>query len=279
MATQHSNHRDTPLRRFNTFWWGLACFGLFGLVSAVVHWQTGQPVDAVTAKRAEGRVLVREQVAAAQAALLPSAGTLEKASGAVETGAKASDQKAATPPPVAKKLPTSPGLKLFTAKTCSTCHGADAASAIQPNYPNLAGQNAAYALAQLNDFADGKRTNGQSAVMTGIMAMVNADERKQLSDWLASLERPAVVLGEGPGKALYIAKGCMACHGMDGNTPIMPIYPKIAGQNAQYTYEQMKAIKDGARNNGQTAAMKGIMAGVSDAEMKQIADWLAGEQK
>ena len=44
--------------------------------------------------------------------------------------------------------------------------------------------------------------------------------------------------------------------------------------NADYAYNQMKDIATGARNNGQTAAMKGIMHLVSDEELRIIADWL-----
>ena len=77
------------------------------------------------------------------------------------------------------------------------------------------------------------------------------------------------------GAALYKSKTCTACHGKDGKTTVMPSYPKLAGQNAAYTLQQMKDIKSGARNNGQTAAMKGIMNLVSDDEMKAIAEWLA----
>ena len=58
----------------------------------------------------------------------------------------------------------------------------------------------------------------------------------------------------------------------------MPTYPKLAGQNADYAYNQMMDIKSGARNNGQTAAMKGIMAMVSEEEAKAIADWLSTQQ-
>ena len=79
------------------------------------------------------------------------------------------------------------------------------------------------------------------------------------------------------GAMLYKAKACASCHGMDGNTPIMPLYPKLAGQNADYAYNQMKDIASGARNNGQTAAMKAIVAQVSDEEMRAIADWLASQ--
>ncbi len=78
-----------------------------------------------------------------------------------------------------------------------------------------------------------------------------------------------------PGAALYVAKGCTACHGADGKTAIMDTYPKIAGQSVEYTLAQMKDIKTGARSNGQTAVMKGLVAGVSDEDLKTIAEWLS----
>ena len=77
------------------------------------------------------------------------------------------------------------------------------------------------------------------------------------------------------GEALYKAKACFSCHGADANTPIMPLYPKLGGQNAQYAYNQMLDIKSGKRANGQSAVMKGIVAGVSDDELKAIAEWLS----
>ena len=77
------------------------------------------------------------------------------------------------------------------------------------------------------------------------------------------------------GADLYQKKTCWSCHGKDANSPIMKMYPKLAGQNADYAYNQMKDIKSGKRNNGQTAAMKGVMSLVNDAEMRDIANWLA----
>ena len=77
------------------------------------------------------------------------------------------------------------------------------------------------------------------------------------------------------GAALYQAKTCWSCHGKDAKTPILPIYPKLAGQNAGYALNQMKDIKSGARANGQAAAIQGVMGLVNDAEMKEIADWLS----
>jgi cytochrome c len=77
------------------------------------------------------------------------------------------------------------------------------------------------------------------------------------------------------GAQLYQTKACLSCHGVDGRTPIMPIYPKVAGQQADYLYNQLRDIKSGARNSGQAAIMMGIMAGVADEEMRAIADWLS----
>lgn len=78
------------------------------------------------------------------------------------------------------------------------------------------------------------------------------------------------------GKALYISKGCAACHGADAKSPIMPTYPKIAGQSKEYSSQQLKDIKSGARSNGQSAAMKGVMSAVSDEEITAIAEFISG---
>lgn len=89
----------------------------------------------------------------------------------------------------------------------------------------------------------------------------------------------AALLACGPaladGAKLYAEKTCVACHGKDGKKPLTADYPKIAGQNAKYTERQMLDIKSGARANGNSAAMKGIMHLVSDAEIKQLADYIA----
>jgi cytochrome c len=77
------------------------------------------------------------------------------------------------------------------------------------------------------------------------------------------------------GAELYKTKTCFTCHGQDGKTPIMDAYPKIAGQNPAYSLQQMMDIKSGARANGMSAAMKGVMHLVNDDEMKALADYIA----
>ena len=87
----------------------------------------------------------------------------------------------------------------------------------------------------------------------------------------AAAEAPA----GGDGAALFTAKACHTCHGADGKTPVMPTYPKIAGQSKEYLLNQIEDIKSGARNNAQAAVMKGIVANVDDADLDKIAAWLS----
>lgn len=77
------------------------------------------------------------------------------------------------------------------------------------------------------------------------------------------------------GAKLYAEKTCSACHGKDGKKTLMPDYPKIAGQNVKYVEKQMADIKSGARANGNSAAMKGVMVIVSDEELKAIAEYVS----
>lgn len=83
------------------------------------------------------------------------------------------------------------------------------------------------------------------------------------------------------GAALYAEKTCIACHGKEGKKPMIPTFPKLAGQNAAYMELQMKDIKSGARSNGSSAAMKGVMVNpegdqlVTDADIKELAAYLS----
>ena len=76
------------------------------------------------------------------------------------------------------------------------------------------------------------------------------------------------------GKKLYTEKACAACHGPTGNEPILPTYPKIAGQNREYLIRQMNDIKSGARDNGASVSMRGLLTNLSDDDIVAIAEYL-----
>jgi len=67
---------------------------------------------------------------------------------------------------------------------------------------------------------------------------------------------------------------CAACHGPMGDKPIMPNYPKLAGQHASYVEEQLQAFKGGLRKDPSMAPMA---APLSDQDMKDLAAYFAGQ--
>jgi cytochrome c553 len=66
---------------------------------------------------------------------------------------------------------------------------------------------------------------------------------------------------------------CVGCHGIPGyNTAFPHVYhvPKIAGQQPGYILAALKAYKSGDRSH---PSMRGIAATLSEAQMKELADY------
>ena len=74
------------------------------------------------------------------------------------------------------------------------------------------------------------------------------------------------------GEATYNAV-CAACHGADGNSGA-PAYPKLAQQHPDYLVKQLQEFKSGKRAN---PIMMGMAAGLSDADMKNVAAWVGSK--
>ena len=74
---------------------------------------------------------------------------------------------------------------------------------------------------------------------------------------------------------------CSACHGPTG-AGLPRNYPRLSGQWSDYTLAQLKAFKSGERGmdkggkdvNGQI--MVGVVRGMSEAQMKALADYAQG---
>ncbi|MCP3687641.1 MAG: c-type cytochrome [Gammaproteobacteria bacterium] len=77
------------------------------------------------------------------------------------------------------------------------------------------------------------------------------------------------------GATLYLTRGCIGCHGVGGNAPVAPNYPKIGMQNKQYTINQLKSFKSASRTNGMAALMTGMAAALTDADIELLADYLS----
>jgi cytochrome c553 len=70
-----------------------------------------------------------------------------------------------------------------------------------------------------------------------------------------------------------VSAQCVACHGTDGNSPT-PNFPRIAGQHADYMFHTLMSYKNGGRKN---AIMSGIVAALSEEEMKNVAAFFASQ--
>lgn len=85
------------------------------------------------------------------------------------------------------------------------------------------------------------------------------------------------------GKAAFEKFNCASCHGADGKTSVMPSYPVIAGQYADYLAHALKSYKRGAAgapataNIRKNAIMGAMVAPLSDTDIQNIAAWLASQ--
>lgn len=83
-----------------------------------------------------------------------------------------------------------------------------------------------------------------------------------------------------PAKAQAIASQvCAACHGPDGNSPT-PANPHLAGQIPEYLYRQMMSYKaqGGKRPERENAVMTGMVAALSEADMRNLAAYYASQK-
>lgn len=74
------------------------------------------------------------------------------------------------------------------------------------------------------------------------------------------------------------AQVCAACHAADGNS-IAPANPKIAGQHPEYLQKQLLDFKPQGGNKPvrESAVMNGMVANLSDADMKGLAAFYSGQ--
>ena len=73
------------------------------------------------------------------------------------------------------------------ATVCAGCHGMDGKSVV-PGFPNLAGQDRSYLIAQLTAFREKTRTGGQSVLMYGMAAGLSDEDIENLAAYFASLD-------------------------------------------------------------------------------------------
>ena len=170
------------------------------------------------------------------------------------------------------------------ALTCTACHGPEGNS-LNALWPNIAGQNAPYLLAQLQAFKDGSRMD---PLMSSQAMMLSEQDMADLSVYFESLPAAAQAVKDAStvdlGEALYRggdiesgAAACLACHGPTGRGNPAAKYPALQGQHADYTAKQLKAYADGTRHtDGKTRVMRDIAARLSNEDIEALSSYVQG---
>ncbi len=163
---------------------------------------------------------------------------------------------------------------------CFICHGADGESS-SPVFPRLAGQNAAYVARQLADYKSGKR---RSTTMQPMVEDLNQADFAALGAWYASRPTHVHAVEDADlaqvGRFVYLrgnpysgVAACSTCHGPTGQGS--DTLPRLAGQHAQYTENQLKQFNKRERTND-NAVMHAIASKLSELEVKAVASYLSG---
>ncbi|MEO0423399.1 MAG: c-type cytochrome [Pseudomonadota bacterium] len=163
--------------------------------------------------------------------------------------------------------------------TCAACHGADGNS-LNPEWPALAGQHAAYIITQLEWFRSGQRKN---VLMSSQAVNLSDEDIKDLAAYFSSqpLKVPGAVEGTvEKGEKLYRGgnattglTACMGCHGPNGRGNPGALMPAVGGQHAAYTASALKNYRSGEREH---PIMGAIAQRLTDAEIDALAGYLQG---
>jgi cytochrome c553 len=170
------------------------------------------------------------------------------------------------------------------AGACARCHGAEDRMPASALVPRLHGQPAEMLRAALDAFASDQRHSG---IMQSIAAGLTPEMRQRLAQYYAGLPVPPP---QGPvsvdaglvergrrlaadGDAAAQIPVCNGCH----NAGTLPLYPRLAGQNAPYLANQLRLWRSGARGgNAETAAiMAPVAKRLDDQQINELAAYYA----
>jgi len=154
---------------------------------------------------------------------------------------------------------------------CGGCHG-EAGISKTPGMPSLIGMDPKYFIAAIKAYKGGQRKHD---MMKTLVSGLSEAELNNIALYYA-LQKPGKAQTPAPGNAAAgktAAAGCVGCHG-EGGVSGNPTTPSLAGQEAQYFVDAMRAYKDGSRND---ATMKGPATSADEATLKNLAAYYAGQ--
>jgi len=87
---------------------------------------------------------------------------------------------------------------------------------------------------------------------------------------LALVTSQASAADSAAGQKKYVL--CAGCHGPTGAGNEALKYPRLAGRDAAYVADQLRAFRSGARDN---ATMKAMAAGLTEQDIDNLAAYIA----
>jgi cytochrome c553 len=168
----------------------------------------------------------------------------------------------------------------IVAGKCFICHGADGESS-SPVFPRLAGQHAAYVARQLADYKSGRRKSG---TMQPMVDDLSEADFKALGTYFESRPVHAHKVDDAElaqmgrfifnrGNPYSGVAACAGCHGTNGGGTEQ--LPRLAGQHAMYTENQLKQFGKRERTND-NAVMHSIASRLTELELKAVAAYISG---
>lgn len=182
------------------------------------------------------------------------------------------------------------------ALTCTACHGPEGNSS-SALWPNIAGQNAPYTLAQLKAFKNSMTANHTQSgsamsrmdpLMSSQAMLLSDQDMADLAVYFESLPGAAQSVADASllarGEALYRggnkdsgAAACLACHGPSGRGNPAAKYPALQGQHAAYTMKQLQSYaSDERKTDGKTRIMRDIAARLSKEDIEAVSSYVQG---
>jgi len=155
--------------------------------------------------------------------------------------------------------------------TCHGCHGIAEYKNAFPVYsvPKLGGQHSAYLVVALKAYADDERSH---ATMHAHASTLSEADMGDVAAYLSGAQIASS--GHAVGTAPKASHTCVACHGNEG-VGILPEYPTLSGQHADYLETALRAYRSGQRRN---AVMAGMTAALTDEDIEVLARYYAAQR-
>jgi len=166
--------------------------------------------------------------------------------------------------------------RVLATHVCSVCHGPGGNSTLT-TYPNLAAQQRQYLLAKIKLFRNKAISEPKDHVDVLGLTLIDDATAEALARYFANQPPPPPISGEAElvaaGNKIFVqgvpehgVAACAVCHG--ANAHGIGIFPRLAGQHAEYVQLQLMLIQSRLRD---APIMHGIIKDMTPDEMKAAA--------